>query len=83
VNDNDTTARPRHPGRTINIKVYGDTADELELAALGKAREFFGADRQLTVIPDYLASRVTPMDAEQADGKQYIAEVRVRTVETA
>lgn len=36
-------------GRSISILAYGKTADELELDALDKAREFFGPDARLEV----------------------------------
>jgi hypothetical protein len=40
-------------GRDISILAYGKTADELELDALDKAREFFGPHVRLEVRRNY------------------------------
>jgi hypothetical protein len=61
-------------GRTIGVLVYGDTAEEIELAALDEARAFFGSDIQLRVVRDY---GVMP---SSGPSKKYMASVRVETV---
>lgn len=81
MND-DTEARQRAPGRTINVRVGGDTADEIELAALDAARAFFGDDRQLEVVRDYGVISTVP-GGPCADKKYYApAGIEVRTVES-
>ena len=77
----DTGRRQESPGRVMHVYVWGDTAEEIELAALDKAREFFGPDRQLAVIPDYQVSSIGPHGPFRESGKRYTAGVRVRTVE--
>jgi hypothetical protein len=69
------------------VLVFGDTADEIELAALDKARAFFGVHAHLT-IPGYIVhddGDSTIGGAEplypQAGGKKYRARVDVRTIE--
>ena len=71
------------PGRILVVTVLGDTADEIEMAALDAAREFFGPDRQLAVVPDYMVSSIGPADRAEwrETGKRYITCAKVRTVE--
>jgi hypothetical protein len=78
-----TDRETRSPGREVSVFVFGDTADEIELAALDEARPFFGHHAQLTVIPAYKAVTVLPNGpyAGQAAGKKYQATVTVRTIE--
>ena len=76
--DEDITQRQRPAGRTLNVTVFGDTADEIELAALDKARAFFGDGRQLEIVPDYKVSGTVSSDGTD---KKYRAVVNVRTVE--
>jgi hypothetical protein len=66
-------------GRSIEVLAFGDTANELELAALDEARKFFGKDRQLEVVPSYKAFRpIVAQLVERADGKAYYATICVR-----
>jgi hypothetical protein len=74
---NDQRVQPA--GRTISVVVYGNTADEVELAALDEARGFFGADRRLEVVRDY---RVVGTLAVDGTSKKYRAAASVRTVES-
>lgn len=74
----DITQRQQSPGRILNVVVFGDTADEIELAALDEARAFFGGSRQLEIVPDYKVSGTIPQDGTD---KNYRAAVNVRTVE--
>jgi hypothetical protein len=76
--DEDITQRQQSPGRILNVVVFGDTADEVELAALDEARAFFGDGRQLEIVPDYKVSGTIPLDGTD---KKYRAAVNVRTVE--
>ena len=76
--DEDITQRQRPTGRTLNVIVFGDTADEVELAALDEARTFFGDARQLEIVPDYKISDTIPQDGTD---KKYRGAVNVRTVE--
>lgn len=71
------------PGRILWVVAYGDTADEIEMAALDAAREFFGPDRRLAVIPDYQVSSIGPHSParDRASGKRYVTSAKVRTVE--
>jgi hypothetical protein len=50
--------------------VCGDTREEMEMAALDQAREFFGPDARLRVIPEY--SVVRNRDTSPG-GKKWIA----------
>lgn len=83
MNDDDITQRQKPAGRTFGVSVAGDTADEIELAALDAAREFFGDSRQLEVVRDYRAFPVGLIAGHAQSGKKYSAEVRIRTVEQA
>lgn len=67
-------------GRSIKVMVFGNSVDEIELAALDKAREFFGDEGALEVVRDYGASPVSPGEplAQQAAGKGWLATVTVR-----
>jgi hypothetical protein len=40
-------------GRSIQVSAWGNSKDELELAALDTARDFFGGEVRLEVVPDY------------------------------
>jgi hypothetical protein len=73
----------RPAGREVSVFVFGDNADEIELAALDEARPFFGQHAHLTVVPDYRALSVLPDGyyVTQAAGKKYQAAVIVRTIE--
>jgi hypothetical protein len=75
----------RPAGREVEVLVFGDTADELELAALDEARPFFGDAVRLEVVRDYRALAVLPngVFAARANGKKYQANVTVRTIEPA
>jgi hypothetical protein len=73
----------RPAGREVEVFVFGNTADELELAALDEARPFFGAQVRLAIVPDYRAMTVLVGGslAAKAAGRKYQATVIVRTVE--
>jgi hypothetical protein len=75
----------RPAGRDLSMLVFGDNADEIELAALDEARAFFGDHAHLTVVQGYKSYRVHPDSALSAEaaGKKYNARVTVRTIETA
>ena len=75
----DREARPA--GRTFVALVAGDTAEEIELAALDAAREFFGAGPQLEVMRNYKVGPVGGFSPHAPSGKKYCAEVPVRTIE--
>ena len=80
----DYTDRETRPaGREVEVFVFGDNADEIELAALDEARPFFGDTAHLTVVPAYKAMAVRPEGslAARAGGKKYQATVIVRTIE--
>jgi hypothetical protein len=81
MHDDDITERLKYPGRIFRTSVVGDTADEIELAALDEARVFFGDGRQLEVVHDYQAIPVELIPRHAQSGKKYTAEVCVRTVE--
>jgi len=72
--DEGTAARPT--GREILVTAYGDTAEEVELAALDDARAAFGAGVQLEIERAY---RLFPTrDGRETAGRQYHADVLVR-----
>jgi hypothetical protein len=76
----DRDQRQESPSRTMTTHVCGDTADEIELAALTKAREAFGPYRLLSVIPSY---RIYEIDGSSTakhreSGKRFDASVIVR-----
>ena len=79
----DTDRRQESPGRIMHVYVWGDTADEIELAALDKAREFFGPDRQLMVNPGYHVWTIDRSSSPEAreSGKRYSSSMIVCTVE--
>lgn len=60
-------------GRVLHVTVFGNSADEIEMAALDEARKFFGPDAQLE-LGEYQASANTTLSNP---GKQYAAGVRV------
>jgi hypothetical protein len=68
-----TEHRTESPGRILNVNVFGNTVDEIEMAALDKAREFFGADLRLG-LGDYQTSANTTLSAP---GKRYMAVVPI------
>jgi hypothetical protein len=72
----------RNPGRSLTVRAFGDTANEIELYALDEARAFFGDDIKLTVERDYVTSAISSasrhtLPGEVAD-KKYLATVLVR-----
>lgn len=68
--------------RAFVAEVYGDNPEEMELAALDEAVEFFGAERRFAIVPDYAVARPaspgTLKRAEELGGKKYRALIRVR-----
>ena len=74
----------RPAGREVSVLVFGNTADEIELAALDEGRLFFGEAAQLRVVRDYKAWPVAEAAASlqaKANGKLWHARVIVRTIE--
>lgn len=63
--------------RVFHTTVFGDSAAEIEVAALTAAQEFFGDGVPLEVVHDYMASRATPSDGTD---KKYAAGVSVRAL---
>ena len=81
---NERTDRETQPERrSLSAYVYGDTPDELEMAALDEARSFFGEGPRLEVVHSYEAVQVRPFHRVPAQfaGKKYQAAVLVRVVE--
>lgn len=75
----ETRQEDRLHGRSIEVLAFGNTADELELAALDEARKFFGQDRRLKVVPSYKVFRpIVAQLIERASGKEYYATICVR-----
>jgi hypothetical protein len=64
------------PRRSLNATFEGDSANEIELAALDEARKLFGSGIQLRIMPDY-----TVFMSANPDRKRYGATVTVVTVE--
>ena len=64
-------------GRIFCVTVNGDTAGEIEIAALSAAQEFFGDGVPLEVVQDYLVNGTTTLD--QTD-KKFRAALRVRAL---
>jgi hypothetical protein len=81
--DEDTATQAQPRGRTFNARVAGDTAEEIEFAALDEARKFFGPDVQLEVVKDYSVIAMVGGHPLDKDGKKYLAGggVQVRTIE--
>jgi hypothetical protein len=64
-------------GRIFQVTVYGDTAAEIEVAALTAAQEFFGDGVPLEVVQDYKISGTIPSDGSD---KKYRVGVKVRAL---
>ena len=67
-------------GRQISVLAFGGTADEIELAALDKARQVFGVGPALTVVRNYKIheiGRSSPWGPEVTGGKAWYARVEV------
>ena len=61
-------------GARVSIEnARGDTREEMETAALSQAREFFGPDARLAIVPGYLAFRST----FAASGERWRARITV------
>ena len=74
------TDRDKLPGgRAVNVTVFGDTAEEIELAALDEARAYFCSDVQLRIVPDYGAQKGSAFPGGTSE-KKYGASVKVETV---
>ena len=54
---NENTENTTRPRGTVKVLAIGDNAAELERAALDEAREFFGTDPRLEIVPGYVAFR--------------------------
>jgi len=83
MDDRDIEQQQESPGRVMYVVAFGDTADEIEMSALDQAREFFGPDRHLAIIPKYGASLVHAAHPPnyRESGKRYYAHITVRAVE--
>lgn len=66
------------PRRSFSLSVEGDCADEIEMAALDAACEFFGPRVQLRIMPDYAGH-----PASATSDKKFGASITVVTVEPA
>jgi hypothetical protein len=83
----DSTDRETRPAsRSMSVRVFGNSADEIELSALDEARPFFGEAARLEVARDWHAGDVGSYATlneyrERATGKKYTASVLVRTIE--
>jgi len=75
----DVSQQAQPQGRTLRVRVFGDTADEIEMAALDRAREFFGDGPVLEGVRSYQVM-VCVTGNEVATGKRYVASVEVRTI---
>jgi hypothetical protein len=64
-------------GRCISMRVFGDTASELEFAALDEARAVFGEDVRLEIEPSYRINPVAGLLDSKAGGKKYVTTIRV------
>lgn len=77
----------RPAGRGVQVLVFGNSADEIEMAALDEARPFFGPDVRLEVVRDWTANanagtwRNVAATREKSAGKTHSAYVTVRTIE--
>jgi hypothetical protein len=70
--------------RSFRAKVFGNTPEELEMAALDAAREFFGPEPHLEVAQTYQAFKPLSRDSQNTAamlGKTYMADVVVRLAE--
>jgi hypothetical protein len=76
---NDQDQHVSADGRILHVTAYGDNVNELELAALDEAREFFGPDVHLEVVNDYQVVGTGEFDKEAGD-KKYAAGMRVRAL---
>jgi hypothetical protein len=79
-NENELELGGQVKGRIFTVTVYGDTASEIEIAALAAAQPFFGDGVPLEVIQDYMVSRTTPHEQAKAGDKKYVTWVRVRAL---
>jgi hypothetical protein len=65
--------------RHLQVRVYGATVVDMELAALDMARDFFGPDARLEIVPDYLAYVPhSPKLVAEAGDRKYVAGITVR-----
>lgn len=79
MNEQEHATQPA--GQAFHTRVYGDTAAEIEIAALEEALTFFGEGTQLEVDKGYHTWKaVTDGDIREAKGKRYHASVCVRAV---
>lgn len=78
--DNELNLGNEVQGRVFRATVFGDTASEIEIAALSAAQAFFGDGIPLEVVQDYHASGTTPLEREKHANKKYVAFVNVRAV---
>jgi hypothetical protein len=82
MSEHDQSTRPS--GRTLSVYAYGDTAEQMELMALDKARAFFGTDVRLDVVRDYavFAPMAEPHLTCCAElGVAHMASIKVQVIE--
>ena len=65
--------------RTVRVWAHGDTKDEIEMNALDGARDFFGPEARLEIIPAYQVSYLASADP----GRKGEAPIMVRLVSDA
>jgi hypothetical protein len=80
---NDQDQRAGVQGRGIAVRAFGDTANEIEMAAIDEARAVFGEDVRMEIVRNYRINRIDPDSAltKDADGKRYVATVLVRAID--
>lgn len=80
---NEPVEAPKQRRRTGPLRFFGDSAQELEAAALDGAERIFGTDVNLRVVQDYPVYLVRPgsMEEEKAGGKEYFTTIVVEVIE--
>lgn len=74
---------PQFLSPTASFMVFGDTADEMELSALSKARGPFGPYRLLYVIKNYHLYEIDGNSGQEArkTGKKFRSTITIRAEE--
>jgi len=67
-------------GRDLTMMAYGDSAPEIEMAALDAARKVFGDDVRLVPVRKYSVTVAGQGEANPA-GKKYRASITVRVMD--
>ena len=74
---NEIETETRRP-KELTLLLFGDTSDEIELAALDAARAFFGSTVRLEIVPGYKVHDDGD-DYLFHSGKKYRARLNIRT----